>query len=55
MKQFFLEESSLSNELRYTDLTTVSNAECQQIYGNQITDNMVCVSGNYNEGNTCGI
>jgi secreted trypsin-like serine protease len=46
------EESSLSNELRYADLTTVSNAECQQIYGNQITNNMVCVSGNYNEG-TC--
>ncbi|CAH1369791.1 hypothetical protein MTP99_011199 [Tenebrio molitor] len=48
------EESSLSNELRYADLTTVSNAECQQIYGNQITDNMVCVSGNYNEGTCIG-
>ncbi|RZC40182.1 Trypsin domain containing protein, partial [Asbolus verrucosus] len=46
------EESGLSNDLNWVTLSALSNAECKITYGNQITDNMVCFSGNYNEG-TC--
>lgn len=49
---FCLESSGLSDDLNYTYLTTVSNEECRFSYGNQITDNMVCVAGNFDEG-TC--
>ena len=34
----FLEDAGLVNE------------QCRLTFGNQITDNMVCASGNYNEG-----
>ena len=33
-------------------LAVVSNIECALTFGNQITNNTVCVDGNYNEG-TC--
>ncbi|EFA04557.1 serine protease H119 [Tribolium castaneum] len=46
------ETSGLVDELNYVYLTTLSNDECKLTYGNQITDNMVCAEGNYNEG-TC--
>ncbi|RZC37326.1 Trypsin domain containing protein [Asbolus verrucosus] len=44
----------LSNDLNVVYLKSISNAECRITYGNQITDNMVCVSGNYNEGACLG-
>ncbi|XP_063913806.1 brachyurin-like [Zophobas morio] len=47
-------DPELSNELRFLYIRTISNAECRTIYGNQITDNMVCVAGNYNEGTCIG-
>jgi secreted trypsin-like serine protease len=43
-------DSELSNYLSYVSTSVLSNAECRIFYGNQITDNMVCVEGNYNEG-----
>jgi secreted trypsin-like serine protease len=47
-------DGTLSNDLRYVDVTTLTNEECRIFYGNQITDNMVCASGNYNEGTCIG-
>jgi secreted trypsin-like serine protease len=44
--------AGLVDELRWVRLTVLSNEECRLIYGTQITDNMACVDGNYNEG-TC--
>lgn len=46
----FLEDAGLVNELNAVFLVTLSNEECRLTFGNQITDNMVCASGNYNEG-----
>ncbi|XP_063913451.1 brachyurin-like [Zophobas morio] len=46
------EEAGLVDGLNYVFLVTLSNEECRLAFGNQITDNMVCVDGNYNEG-TC--
>ncbi|KAJ3656443.1 hypothetical protein Zmor_015520 [Zophobas morio] len=45
-------DSALTNELRYVFISTITNEECRITYGNQITDNMICAIGNYNEG-TC--
>lgn len=45
-----LDDSSLSSDLKYVYVTTLSNQECRLVYGNQISDNMVCIEGNYNEG-----
>ncbi|KAJ3656231.1 hypothetical protein Zmor_015324 [Zophobas morio] len=42
------------NDLHYVDLATLTNAECKLTYGNQITDDMVCAEGNYNEGTCIG-
>ena len=36
--------------MNWVELSVLSNEECKITYGNQITDNMVCLSGNYNEG-----
>jgi secreted trypsin-like serine protease len=47
-------DGTLSNDLRYVDVTTLTNEECRIFYGNQITDKMVCASGNYNEGTCIG-
>ncbi|KAJ3656433.1 hypothetical protein Zmor_015513 [Zophobas morio] len=47
-------DPELSNELRFLLIRTISNAECRMIYGDQITDNMVCAIGNYNEGTCIG-
>ncbi|XP_063913562.1 brachyurin-like [Zophobas morio] len=46
------EDAGLSNALQWVRVVTVTNAECSLTYGSQITDTMVCVEGNYNEG-TC--
>lgn len=46
------EDAGLSNKLQAVTLTALSNEECRLYFGNQITDNMVCVDGNYNQG-TC--
>lgn len=51
---FFVADSSLSEHLQFVKATILSNAECQLIYGNQISENMACVEGNYNEG-TCTV
>lgn len=42
--------AGLVDELQYAVLSTLSNEECTLVYGSQIVDSMVCVSGNYNEG-----
>ncbi|RZC35968.1 brachyurin-like, partial [Asbolus verrucosus] len=46
------QDAGISDELRWVNVVSLTNAECQITYGNQITDKMVCVEGNYNEG-TC--
>ncbi|EFA04543.1 brachyurin isoform X1 [Tribolium castaneum] len=46
------EEEGTVNDLRWVNVTSLSNAECKITYGNQILDSMVCVDGSYNEG-TC--
>ncbi|KAJ3656377.1 hypothetical protein Zmor_015460 [Zophobas morio] len=48
------ENSGLADELNWITLTTISNEECRITYGNQITDRMVCVVGNFNEGACTG-
>ncbi|EFA04604.1 brachyurin [Tribolium castaneum] len=48
------ESSGLSNQLQRVNLTTISTDECKLTYGGQITEDMVCVSGNYNEGSCTG-
>lgn len=48
----FLDNSSLSNTLQYVNLSGVSDEECKITYGGQITENMACFEGSYNEG-TC--
>jgi hypothetical protein len=54
LKLKFSDDPELSNDLRYATITTISNLECRMVYGDQVTDNMVCVIGNYNEG-TCTV
>ncbi|XP_044268051.1 brachyurin-like [Tribolium madens] len=44
------EHAGITNNLRYVRLSTLTNDECKLVYGSRITSNMVCVSGNYNEG-----
>ncbi|RZC37849.1 serine protease, partial [Asbolus verrucosus] len=46
------EQAGLVNNLQYVQLATLTNEECRLVFGTQITDTMVCVEGNYNEG-TC--
>ncbi|RZC38537.1 Trypsin and/or DUF1986 domain containing protein, partial [Asbolus verrucosus] len=48
------EDAGLENDLKFVAVTSLTNMECQMTYGNQITDNMVCVEGNYNEGICAG-
>ncbi|XP_063913642.1 brachyurin-like [Zophobas morio] len=43
-------DSSLSNKLKVAYIGSITNEECRLYYGSQITDNMVCIVGNYNEG-----
>ncbi|KAJ3656422.1 hypothetical protein Zmor_015502 [Zophobas morio] len=47
-------DAGLSEHLQMVGTVTLSNTECKLTYGNQITDNMVCVEGNYNEGTCTG-
>ncbi|XP_044267305.1 brachyurin-like [Tribolium madens] len=47
-------DSSLSEHLKFVKATILSNAECQLIYGSQISDTMACVEGNFNEGTCTG-
>ncbi|RZC37325.1 brachyurin-like, partial [Asbolus verrucosus] len=44
----------LSDYLNWVLLSSISNEECKLTYGNQITNTMVCVSGNFNEGPCIG-
>ncbi|EFA04540.1 serine protease H101 [Tribolium castaneum] len=44
------DDAGLSNDLQWVNVVTIHNTECKLTYGNQITDKMVCVDGNYNEG-----
>ncbi|KAJ3656394.1 hypothetical protein Zmor_015476 [Zophobas morio] len=46
------ETAGLVDDLHWVALVVLSNAECKLVYGNQITDNMACGEGNYNQG-TC--
>ncbi|KAJ3632598.1 hypothetical protein MTP99_009595 [Tenebrio molitor] len=46
------EDPGIVDELQWVYVTSLSNPECRIVYGSQITDSMVCVDGNYNEG-TC--
>ncbi|XP_063913690.1 brachyurin-like isoform X2 [Zophobas morio] len=48
------EDAGLVDELNVVSLVTLSNEECRLTFGNQITDNMVCAGGNYNEGTCTG-
>ncbi|XP_063914157.1 brachyurin-like [Zophobas morio] len=48
------DDPGLVNDLRWVYVTSLSNVECKTVYGNQITDSMVCVDGNYNEGTCIG-
>ncbi|XP_063913726.1 brachyurin-like [Zophobas morio] len=48
------EDAGLSTDLNTVPLVTLSNEECRLTFGNQITDNMLCASGNYNEGTCTG-
>ncbi|RZC38660.1 serine protease 53, partial [Asbolus verrucosus] len=43
-------DPELSNDLQYVSVISISNAECRNAYGYQISDDMVCMAGNYNEG-----
>jgi secreted trypsin-like serine protease len=47
-------DPELSESLQYQTVSTLTNAECKIYYGNQISDNMICVQGNYNEGTCIG-
>ncbi|KAJ3656343.1 hypothetical protein Zmor_015427 [Zophobas morio] len=47
-------DPSLSDELRWVLMSAISNEECRLTYGSQITDSMICASGNYNEGPCLG-
>lgn len=49
-----LEAAGLIDGLNYVHLVTLSNEECKLAYGSQVTENMLCVEGNYNEG-TCKV
>ncbi|KAJ3656345.1 hypothetical protein Zmor_015429 [Zophobas morio] len=42
--------SQLPDVLNAVFVIPLNNNECQEVYGSQIVDNMVCVEGNYNEG-----
>ncbi|KAJ3656359.1 hypothetical protein Zmor_015442 [Zophobas morio] len=44
------EVAGVHNDLQYVQVATLTNEECKLVYGSVITDDMVCVSGNYNEG-----
>ncbi|XP_968854.2 brachyurin [Tribolium castaneum] len=48
------EDAGLSDKLKFVTVTSLTNDECRLVYGNQITDQMVCVEGNYNEGSCKG-
>lgn len=40
--------------MQYVSVNILSNEECRLTYGTAITETMVCVEGNYNEG-TCTV
>jgi secreted trypsin-like serine protease len=44
------DESGPVNTLQKVEVVTLSNEHCKYTYGSQITDNMVCALGAYNEG-----
>jgi secreted trypsin-like serine protease len=44
--------AGLVDDLNYVYVASLSNEECRLAFGSQVTDNVVCVDGNYNEG-TC--
>lgn len=48
----FIDTLALENDLKFVNLKSLTNEECQLIYGEQIVLTMVCVSGDQNEG-TC--
>jgi hypothetical protein len=47
---YISDDPEMSNGLNYVGLAVLSNEECRMVYGNQLTDDMVCVEGNFNEG-----
>jgi secreted trypsin-like serine protease len=47
-------DSGLSQTLKEVNLRALNNAECKLYYGPQVTYDMICMSGNYNEGTCIG-
>ncbi|XP_063913622.1 brachyurin-like [Zophobas morio] len=47
-------DPELVENLRWVGLTSITNDECKITYGSQISDNMLCAAGNYNEGTCVG-
>lgn len=48
----FVAETGLADDLQYVSLITITNEECKNTFGYQISSDMVCATGNYIEG-TC--
>nr|XP_015835213.1 PREDICTED: transmembrane protease serine 9 [Tribolium castaneum] len=47
-------ETGLSDDLQYVSLITITNEECKNVFGYQISSDMVCATGNYIEGTCLG-
>jgi hypothetical protein len=54
LNRYVVDDPGIVDELHWVYVTSLSNPECRIVYGSQITDSMVCVDGNYNEG-TCKV
>jgi hypothetical protein len=50
--QIISADPELSDNLQYVSLITITNEECKNVYGFQVSDDMICATGNYIEG-TC--
>ncbi|KAJ3656340.1 hypothetical protein Zmor_015424 [Zophobas morio] len=48
------DDPELSEHLQGVQVVSISNEECRFTYGSQLTDNMLCVAGSYNEGTCIG-
>ncbi|KAJ3632614.1 hypothetical protein MTP99_009610 [Tenebrio molitor] len=47
-------DPELSDNLQYVSLITITNEECKNVYGFQVSDDMICATGNYIEGTCLG-
>ncbi|KYB27508.1 brachyurin [Tribolium castaneum] len=46
--------NALSEHLQYVTLAAIPNDDCVAVYGDQISDHMICVAGQFNEGTCIG-